>query len=317
MHYLHLKRMEKEQLYRYFNNQTSQEENIQIMEWAESSDENKKSFEEERLIWMALLMYSKPQVKKVAKPLSRRLVYGICGAVAAIALVILTLFPTISDSLDSEFSNVVNVPSGQRVEVILPDGTAVWLNSNTRLEYPSCFGTGCREVKLSGEGYFDVVRNEELPFVVHTSKYDVEVLGTVFNVIAYEGSSIPFETALISGSVKIRSETDESFIVLKERQCAVELADGSLQLNSFRDASQFSWKDGVLSLTDVTFSELINEFSHYYGVSITLDNPELSNKRCTGKFRNTDGVVHSLNVLKILIGFEYNYDIEDNIITIW
>ena len=65
--------MEKEQLYRYFNNQTSQEENIQIMEWVESSDENKKSFEEERLIWMALLMYSKPQVKKVAKPLSRRL----------------------------------------------------------------------------------------------------------------------------------------------------------------------------------------------------------------------------------------------------
>ena len=69
--------MEKEQLYRYFNNQTNQDENIQIMEWVESSSENKKLFEEERLIWMALLMYSKPQTKVVSKPLLRRIFYSV------------------------------------------------------------------------------------------------------------------------------------------------------------------------------------------------------------------------------------------------
>lgn len=309
--------MEKEQLYRYFNNQTNIEENIQIMDWVESSNENKKTFEEERMIWMAMIMYSKPQTEVKSKPSFRRSIYRIIYATAAIALIIFGLFSTLWNNNTPEYSHVVNVPSGQRVEIILPDGTEVWLNSNTRLEYSSCFGTECREVRLSGEGYFDVVRNENLPFIVHTSKYDVEVLGTVFNVMAYDSSDMPFETSLISGSVKITSEANDSAIILSEKQCAIEVADGSLLISSLSDFAQFSWKDGVLSLTDVTFTELIQEFSRYYGVTISLTNPSLSDKRCTGKFRNTDGVVHSLNVLKILIGFEYSYDIENNTITIW
>lgn len=105
-------------------------------------------------------------------------------------------------------------------------------------------------------------------------------------------------------------------IVLKDNQYVVETADGSLQMAPLSDFEQFSWKDGVLSLADVTFSELIAEFGKYYDVTIELKNPALADRRCTGKFRNTDGVVHSLNVLKILIGFEYEYDVDNSMITI-
>lgn len=79
----------------------------------------------------------------------------------------------------------VTVPSGQRANVILPDGTDVWLNAGTTIRYPISFMKGKREIILDGEAYFEVVHNEKCPFVVHTYAMDVEVLGTKFNVEAY------------------------------------------------------------------------------------------------------------------------------------
>ena len=308
--------MEKELLYRYFNGHTSKEEDVLVMEWAEASQENRDRLEKERLTWLALMMYTRPQTKAPAKPLVRRVIFGVASAATAV-LLMFGLFSLSHNENVTDGVQIINVPSGQRTELILSDGTKVWLNSGTRLEYPTSFGTDRREVRLHGEGYFDVARNEDLPFIVHTQKYDVEVLGTVFNVVSYDNPDIPFETSLISGSVRISSGSEKAeAIVLKENQYAVEVADGSLQMAPLSDFEQFSWKDGVLSLTDVTFSELIAEFGKYYDVTIELKNPSLADKRCTGKFRNTDGVVHSLNVLKILIGFEYEYDVDNSMITI-
>lgn len=308
--------MEKELLYRYFNGHTSKEEDVLVMEWAEASQENRDRLEKERLTWLALMMFTRPQTKTQTKPFVRRVLFGVAGVAAAL-LLMFGLFSLSQNENVTGGVQVINVPSGQRAELTLSDGTKVWLNSGTRLEYPTSFGTERREVTLHGEGYFDVARNEKLPFVVHTRKYDVEVLGTVFNVVSYDDSDIPFETSLISGSVRISSGSKKTEpIVLKENQYAVEVADGSLQMAPLSDFEQFSWKDGVLSLVDVTFSELIAEFGKYYDVTIELKNPALAEKRCTGKFRNTDGVVHSLNVLKILIGFEYEYDVDNSMITI-
>jgi len=308
--------MERELLYRYFNGHTSKEEDVLVMEWAEASQENRDRLEKERLTWMALMMFTRSQTKTRTKPFVRRVIFGMVGAAAAV-LLMFGLFSLSHSENVTEGVQIINVPSGQRAELTLSDGTKVWLNSGTRLEYPASFGTERREVTLHGEGYFDVARNEKLPFVVHTRKYDVEVLGTVFNVVSYDDSDIPFEASLISGSVRISSDSKKTEpIVLKENQYAVEVADGSLQMAPLSDFEQFSWKDGVLSLVDVTFSELIAEFGKYYDVTIELKNPALAEKRCTGKFRNTDGVVHSLNVLKILIGFEYEYDVDNSMITI-
>ena len=183
--------MEKELLYRYFNGHTSKEEDVLVMEWAEASQENRDRLEQERLTWLALMMYSRPQTKAQAKPFVRRVLFGVASA-AAVALLMFGLFSLSHNANVTDGVQVINVPSGQRTELILSDGTKVWLNSGTRLEYPTSFGTERREVTLYGEGYFDVARNEDLPFVVHTKKYDVEVLGTVFNVVSYDNSDIPF-----------------------------------------------------------------------------------------------------------------------------
>ena len=115
----------------------------------------------------------------------------------------------------------ITVPAGQRVNLDLPDGSNVWLNAGTTMQYPVSFMTDKREVILDGEAYFEVAHNEKSPFVVHTSTLDVEVLGTKFNVEAYSARKI-FETSLMEGRVKVKLPHDRkripSFLATQSRK---------------------------------------------------------------------------------------------------
>lgn len=115
-------------------------------------------------------------------------------------------------SRSGALDNIITVAEGQRAQLTLSDGTRVWLNSGSTMRYPASFGSDRRTVQLDGEGYFEVSRNEEVPFVVETSKADVEVLGTKFNIEAY-ASGYRFETALIEGSVHVRSASGDSVVL--------------------------------------------------------------------------------------------------------
>lgn len=105
----------------------------------------------------------------------------------------------------TSISNIVEVPVGQRKKIVLPDGSVVWLNSKSKLTYPSVFNNGTREVELEGEALFDVTHNPDKPFTVITPAYRINVLGTVFNVKSYSANMV-FETTLISGSVKVQEK---------------------------------------------------------------------------------------------------------------
>ena len=98
----------------------------------------------------------------------------------------------------------VSVPAGQRTHLTLPDGTTVWLNARTTLSYPTSFNSNERTVFLQGEAYFEVSKNRHKPFIVQTQQYNIEVLGTKFDVEAYPDSK-NFETTLMQGSVKVSS----------------------------------------------------------------------------------------------------------------
>lgn len=100
---------------------------------------------------------------------------------------------------------MVSTLKGQMANITLPDGSRVWLNSNTRIEYPQNFADKRRDVEIDGEAYFEVTHDAKKPFVVHTSeKEQIEVLGTRFYVEAYSGTK-EFETALIEGSVRVKA----------------------------------------------------------------------------------------------------------------
>lgn len=297
--------MDRETIFRYFDARTTPEEDRKIMEWATESEENRRFLEKERLVWAALLLNAGGGNLNHKAPF-RLKISGIWRAAACAAAVLIAGIIGYVYGKPQKSEQIVKVPVGQRVELLLADGTKVWLNSGSTLVYPNDFGRKSREVSLTGEGYFEVSRDEEREFLVSTSDYDIRVLGTVFNVSSYP--SAPFETTLLKGSVKVSSKDGMQSILLKPDQCATAGADGSLTITDIPNRDRFSWIDGILTLNNVTFVELMDEFSNYYGVNIVIERPSLADVRCTGKFRKEDGVEYSLKVLTGLVQFDYEFD---------
>lgn len=312
--------MNKELLHTYFNGETTPDEEKQIMDWAESSPENYSEYLQERKIWNALLVnYKQPAdssvtagVKSPAFNLWK--IVSIAASVALLVSLSWTLLNTANKK--QEGLQAVLVPAGQHVQLILEDGTKVWLNSNSSFTYPTSFGNKTREVELNGEGFFEVTKDSRKPFIVKTKKYDIKVLGTAFNVYAYEHESSSFETSLLYGSVDVLSrENKENHIILKTKEKASEM-NGRLQKGPIGNLDHFRWKEGLICLDDVPFETLMKKFSTYYEVAIRIKNPDVLDYRCTGKFRQSDGIEHALKVIQKDIPFKYTRDNESNIITI-
>ena len=153
--------------------------------------------------------------------------------------------------------------------------------------------------------------------VVVTGEVSSTVLGTTFNVYAYDNDRAAFETALMEGSVEVSSRSDASQrLVLQPNEAAVMAADGRLVRTRLTDMGRFRWTEGLICLNDVPFGELLERFSDYYDIRILLKNPKLYDVRCTGKFRQSDGIDYSLHVLQRFVNFRYTHDEERHTIEI-
>nr|WP_262711667.1 FecR family protein [Parabacteroides goldsteinii] len=207
------------------------------------------------------------------------------------------------------------VPAGQRINITLPDGTNVWLNARTTIQYPVTFNANERLVKLDGEAYFDVARNEKKPFIVQTDKYNVEVLGTQFDVESYSDTE-NFETALMEGSVRISSLTDTNESLTLTPNNKAYLHEGKLRVMPVDDHNPYRWREGLICFKNETFASIMKEFEKYYGINIHITNKQVQKYLYTGKFRQTDGVDYALRVLQKDIRFSYQRDDDKNIIYI-
>lgn len=312
--------MNKELLHTYFRGETTPDEEKQIMDWAEASPDNYREYLNERKVWNALLVnYSRPvgtDVPTEVKSMAFNL-WKIASIAASVALLI-TLTWTLSNtaSKEPEGMQAVLVPAGQRVQLVLEDGTKVWLNSNSSFTYPTSFGSKSREVELNGEGFFEVTNDPGKPFIVKTKKYDIKVLGTTFNVYAYDQEASTFETSLLSGSVDIFfKDNEKNHIILKPKERVSEV-NGLLHKEAIDNLDRFRWKDGLICLDDVPFETLMTKFSIYYDVIIKIENSKVLDYRCTGKFRQSDGIEYALRVIQKDLKFKYTRDDEANIIII-
>ena len=192
--------------------------------------------------------------------------------------------------------NTIKVPAGQRVEVTLSDGTHLWLNARSEFSYPVSFNGDKREVHLKGEAFFDVAKDKDKKFIVNAGRCEVEVLGTQFNVEAYNEND--FSTALIRGSVKVtdKSQPDESVVL--EPNNVVSLNNGKLTVTPITDFNPYSWKEGLITFKDINFKDLMKKLEKNYGISIVVDNHTLDNYACSGKFRISDGIEQVLRALQ-------------------
>lgn len=197
----------------------------------------------------------------------------------------------------------VEAPKGQRVYVTLADGTAVWLNPCTRLKVPNIFDGKQRVVELEGEGFFKVKKNPDAPFTVRTSKYNVRVLGTEFNVFAYPGSDA-FETELVKGSVYVYDKANKQGMYLQPDE-KVFAADGRLRKVASNYKQHLLQREGIFTFGDRPFGELLKRLELWYGVRFTVKRPEILSEIYSGKFRQSDDIGNILQAIKDVGKFDF------------
>ena len=278
-------------LQKYLRNETSEEELIEVLDWLDASAENQRYLD--RLDYISnlniLVGEAQPRVRRRTVSLWKRAAQWSAGA-AAVLLVCAGLSHYLADRVlehRAQDMMAITAPNGQSMSVTLSDGTRVWLNSGAKLEYPSIFSRKTRRVKISGEAMFEVEHDAARPFIVETFACDAEVLGTKFNILA-DARTADFSAALLEG-----------------------------RLNRITDPDDFRWVDGLMNLNTLSFGEVIRKFESYYGVRITIDNPEdIPELKYHGKIRVSDGVDHALKLLQITNNFAYTRDDETNTIHI-
>ena len=179
--------MDSELLFRFFEGLTTDSEDQTIKEWFDASPQNQEQFYQERKLFDALILHhdqssiTADSSILVEEPSAdrKRILFGTFMKVAAVIAILLMsglLYMQIKNSNEDYGMQSISVPAGQYVNLSLPDGTQVWLNARTKIEYPVSFNKKQRIVKLDGQAYFEVVHNEDKPFIVETSKGNVSVL---------------------------------------------------------------------------------------------------------------------------------------------
>lgn len=208
--------------------------------------------------------------------------------------------------------NKLVVPYGKRATLTLSDGTDVWLNSGTQLDFPAEFIGDKREIRVNGEIFIDVAHNAEKPFIVHTQGMDIRVRGTSFNVSAYHDDIIK-RVVLVEGRVEIDMDNNHTNELFPNEK--IEITGEKVTKELVNVSEYISWTKGVLEFDETPVSEILKKIGRYYNVQFE-SNPEieLNDRTCSGKLflsSNLDSVMTSVSVLSSTA-----YKRENNIIHI-
>ena len=181
------------------------------------------------------------------------------------------LYFTSKPNVEQEF--VVKSAKGQKTQIYLPDGTKVWLNSDSHISYNSNYNHDNRHISLKGEAFFDVEKNQESKFIVDVGDVTVIVHGTAFNVTAYEGDSI-ISVSLNRGKVSVENTNSHHIIasLSPDQQVTVNRNNFSSKLMACDAELNSLWTQNRLRLEDATTEELYKKMEHWYGVNITVSN---------------------------------------------
>ena len=202
---------------------------------------------------------------------------------------------------DKEATSSLYIPCGQTFKVILNDGTEVWLNANSRLIYPVRFVGNKRKVRLEGEAYFKVARNERMPFVIETATLTTEVLGTEFNVKSYEESQT--QVTLVSGSVRVGMPSLGKTVVLEPSE-EITCTDKGYQVKKVDTAYYTQWREGFFYFDDVYLSDILRDLGRWYNLTIALEKDSLLlNQKLhfvAERDADIDQVVENLNAFSYL-----------------
>ncbi|WP_298391981.1 FecR family protein [Hydrotalea sp.] len=239
-----------------------------------------------------------------------------------------------------EIPNEIVTKNASKTKIILPDGSTVWLNADSKLWYYKSFGNVQREVYLTGEAFFDVTKNPAKPFIIHTKLTDVRVLGTQFNVRSYPNDKT-VETSLIRGLVQVtlHSRPDEKYFLKPNEKLVVlnvpdsvntpkniqpvikNLDENIVAIKNLTPLQQddslkieTAWTKNRLCFTDESFDEVAHQLERWYDVQFVFKNDKYKNIRLNGSFVN-ETLTQALDALKFSTNF--HYEIKDKMVTIY
>ena len=320
---------------RLFENDLDVSGRKELEEWISLSPENRKCFEEEQEIWFSaedneiLSRYDKEKAFEVfrkriagASPVKRhqgvRRWMKYAAGLVIVGVLVFTAFFYGRNKAESQFADIViEAPRGGLSRINLPDGTKVWLNSNSRISYSQGFGITDRKLRLVGEGYFEVKKNSKLPFSIQSGNFLIHDLGTQFNVRNYS-SDAEAEITLKEGKVSFQdSRNIKTVYYLQPNQKAViAKASGLVKFENCNASMNSQWTNGQLIFNGQSMQYLIQTLERSYDVKINVANQKIMKCHFYGDFiRQEQSLNDVLNALSSTGKFRYR--IQGNQVTIY
>lgn len=194
-------------------------------------------------------------------------------------------------------TNLISTPRGGQYEVTLPDGTKVWLNAASSLKYPSSFAKNERKVELQGEAYFEVAKDKNRPFRVATKQQTVEVLGTHFNISAYNDET-QVKTTLLEGAVNVSSGTN-SLKLKPGQQALLNLADAKLRLNPNVDVDkEMAWKNDLFAFDNDDLKTIMRQISRWYDLDVVYQG-KITDEKYVGEIPRNSNLSEVFKILEL------------------
>ena len=207
-----------------------------------------------------------------------------------------------SDPLPGNNHVTITAPNGEKAIVTLADGSRVWINSGSSLTYGNDFNRHDRKVSLEGEAYFEVAKDPQHPFIVHTREMEIQALGTAFNVSAYSDENYP-SVVLVEGKIKVNTRGQEEILTENER-AMVDKANQSLSTDRVFASDFIQWKDGNLYFDNSSFDEIAQTLSRVFNVEIRFASEKLRPLRFTGTLGNSS-IRNALDILSLTSAMHY------------
>jgi ferric-dicitrate binding protein FerR (iron transport regulator) len=317
--------MNEELLIRFLFKQCVPDEIRQVREWIEADEKNKEWLFEMERIWSlkdearfadkdeieaAYNRFISSQNKKRSNRNGKNLFVQYFKYVAAVLLLgvlSLNLYYLLKPNVFDSTSNTVEVPIGQRVNLTLSDGTKVWLNSKSRFTYPVNFSRETRTVQLEGEGYFEVTKDDKIPFIVEGSSLNVTVLGTKFNMKVYDEE---FVVTLKEGKVMVNLEEYGQEVILHPNEKAIRI-DERLEVVPIAGDDDIIWKSGVIVFRETPLSEVMKTLSRHYNVEFNLKDSSLKDMGITLKITD-EPLDLVLEYIRLATGIDYKIEKSDS-----
>ena len=239
---------------------------------------------------------------------------------AVLVIILLTNFLVYTYRVDHGQNEIayqeIVVPRGNRMKIVLPDSSVIWLNNDTKLRYASNFGSGNREVELSGEAYFDIQHDTRHPFIVKVGEQKIRVFGTRFSVNAYPEDNI-IETSLIEGSVAFESnrkiDGHSRFMLEPGNSLLYNKQNNSMSTQIIQSSYHQYWEKGVYSFKDESFENLAVKINRIFNVEVVFEDHFIKKKTYTGTININDNIFVFMEAIRRTsvepIEYKYNKNI--------